>query len=153
MSEQIDAKDALLVGDVHQPRHQLDRLEVLNGPDEQVDGLLGLEAEENVRVLVDHVGHLGHVDDTLEVVQRLVVVFLGQVVDDDHLDVALLVGELDQVLDAPVRHHYQVHQVLVYYIQVVHQKLLQARQFLVEFVLGLDAFLALKVALLPLQVV
>lgn len=69
-------------------------------------------------VFVDHV-HNFRIPDILEVVEGLRVVLLAQIMNDDHFEVVLLIGEVYQVLNSAMGLHYQVDQVFIYDRKVV----------------------------------
>lgn len=105
--QQLYPADSFDVGDVHEPRHELDRLELSDALGQQGDRLLRFVAEEDVRVLVDHV-HDPRVFHVAQVLQCFLVGLLTEVVHHDHLEVVLPVGEPDQVPDAAMGLHDQV---------------------------------------------
>ncbi len=71
--------------------------------------------------------------NVLQVVEGLFIILFRQVVHDNHLEVVLLVSEVYQVLNPPMGLHYQVHQLLVYHVQIRIKDFLQLFLLFLEF--------------------
>ena len=112
ISQKFDAVLPLLRWDVHEPRNQLHRVELLNVSDQQLDCFLYFFSEEDVGILVDHFTHL-LVLDLLQVVYCHLKVLFVDVVEDDHLEVVLLLGKLHYVFYPAMGLHDVVNQILV----------------------------------------
>jgi hypothetical protein len=132
VTQQLDTVHSFLVGYIHESRHEFDGYKVADGFGEQCNGLFCFVPEEDVGVFVYDIDDFG-VLHVLEVLQRLLVGLFAQIVHHDHLEVVLAVRVGDQVLDASVRLHHQIDQLLVLHVQIAGQQLLQLALLLLQF--------------------
>lgn len=104
-------------------------------------------------VLVDHFCGFAEIFDILEIVQCLIVALFRQIMDDNHLNIALLIGEIDQILNPPMRHHNKIDKILINDIQIILQNFLQISLLLPQLILRFDPPLTFVIAFLAFKIV